>query len=131
MSRITDHDRLCAFSHRALLDRFFHSLLNLCFFHRAIPLPTLFRKSEDLFSARAPSTEGRFPMKCARSVARLIARISTLTQRKASLELGPKMGIDFSFSDEFRIDYTFTVPLNFIRPAMDLPIPNREPPRWE
>jgi protocatechuate 4,5-dioxygenase beta chain len=38
------------------------------------------------------------------------------------LQLAPKMGVDFSFSDEFRIDHAFTVPLNFIRPEMDLPI---------
>jgi protocatechuate 4,5-dioxygenase beta chain len=42
---------------------------------------------------------------------------------KMLLELGSKMGVDFAFSDEFRIDHAFTVPLNFIRPEMDLPIP--------
>ena len=41
---------------------------------------------------------------------------------KQMLQLAPKMGVDFSFSDEFRIDHAFTVPLNFIRPEMDLPI---------
>jgi len=41
---------------------------------------------------------------------------------KSMLQLAPKMGVDFSFSDEFRIDHAFTVPLNFIRPEMDLPI---------
>jgi protocatechuate 4,5-dioxygenase beta chain len=41
---------------------------------------------------------------------------------KNMLQLAPRMGVDFSFSDEFRIDHAFTVPLNFIRPEMDLPI---------
>jgi protocatechuate 4,5-dioxygenase, beta chain len=31
-------------------------------------------------------------------------------------------GVDFAFSDEFLIDHAFTVPLNFVRPEMDLPI---------
>lgn len=31
-------------------------------------------------------------------------------------------GVDFAFSDEFMIDHAFTVPLNFVRPEMDLPI---------
>lgn len=30
--------------------------------------------------------------------------------------------VDFAFSDEFLIDHAFTVPLNFVRPEMDLPI---------
>ena len=41
---------------------------------------------------------------------------------KGLLQLGSKFSVDFSFSDEFRIDHAFTVPLNFIRPEMDLPI---------
>jgi hypothetical protein len=39
------------------------------------------------------------------------------------------MGVDFSFSDEFRIDHALTVPLNFIRPVMEAPIRNRKRPR--
>jgi len=31
-------------------------------------------------------------------------------------------GVDFAFSDEFLIDHAFTVPLNFVRPEMDIPI---------
>jgi protocatechuate 4,5-dioxygenase beta chain len=38
------------------------------------------------------------------------------------LEEGSRRGVDFSFSDEFTIDHAFTVPLNFLRPEMDLPI---------
>jgi protocatechuate 4,5-dioxygenase, beta chain len=41
---------------------------------------------------------------------------------KSLLRLGSKLGVDFAFSDEFRLDHAFTVPLNFIRPEMDLPI---------
>lgn len=36
---------------------------------------------------------------------------------------GSRRGVDFAFSSgEFRIDHAFTVPLNFVRPEMDLPI---------
>ena len=31
-------------------------------------------------------------------------------------------GVDFAFSEEFLIDHAFTVPLNFVRPEMDLPV---------
>lgn len=35
---------------------------------------------------------------------------------------GLDRGVDFSFSDEFTIDHAFTMPLELIRPEMDLPI---------
>ena len=31
-------------------------------------------------------------------------------------------GVDFAFSDEYRLDHAFCVPLNFVRPEADLPI---------
>jgi hypothetical protein len=84
---------------------------------------------EDLFSARAPSTEGPFLHEVRTFGSAPYRTDIDIDAAKGLLELGPKMGVDFSFSDEFRIDHAFTVPLNFIRPAMDLPIPSREHPR--
>jgi len=71
---------------------------------------------------KAPRAEGPFPHEM-----RTFGIVSYLADvevdvAKSMLQLAPKMGVDFSFSDEFRIDHAFTVPLNFIRPEMDLPI---------
>ncbi|MBM2811870.1 MAG: 2,3-dihydroxybiphenyl 1,2-dioxygenase [Chloroflexi bacterium] len=41
---------------------------------------------------------------------------------KHVLRSAPDVGIDLAFSDEFLIDHSFTVPLNFLRPEMDIPI---------
>jgi protocatechuate 4,5-dioxygenase beta chain len=38
------------------------------------------------------------------------------------LRQGHRRGVDFAFSDEFRIDHGFTIPLGFVRPEMDLPL---------
>ena len=35
---------------------------------------------------------------------------------------GLERGVDFAFSDEFMIDHAFTMPLELIRPEMDIPI---------
>jgi protocatechuate 4,5-dioxygenase, beta chain len=35
---------------------------------------------------------------------------------------GYERGVDFSFSDEFRLDHAFTMPLTYMRPAQDIPI---------
>ena len=35
---------------------------------------------------------------------------------------GFNVGVDFAFSDEFILDHAFTVPLQFLRPEMDIPI---------
>jgi protocatechuate 4,5-dioxygenase beta chain len=41
---------------------------------------------------------------------------------RALLRQGFDRGVDFSFSDEFVIDHAFTMPLELIRPEMDIPI---------
>lgn len=41
---------------------------------------------------------------------------------RALLRGGLDRGVDFSFSDEFMIDHAFTMPLELIRPEMDIPI---------
>jgi protocatechuate 4,5-dioxygenase beta chain len=38
------------------------------------------------------------------------------------LRQGHQRGVDFAFSEEFTIDHAFTVPLNYVRPEMDLPV---------
>ena len=38
------------------------------------------------------------------------------------LKGGLERGIDFSYSDEFFADHSFTIPLNFLRPQDDLPV---------
>lgn len=38
------------------------------------------------------------------------------------LKQGLNNGIDFSYSDEFIADHSFTIPLNFLRPENDLPV---------
>ena len=71
---------------------------------------------------KAPRAEGPFPHEVRTfGIAPYRADID-IDVAKGLLQLGPKMGVDFAFSDEFRIDHAFTVPLNFIRPEMDLPI---------
>lgn len=71
---------------------------------------------------KASKAEGPFPHELgAFGIAPYRAEVD-VDAAKRMLQLGPKMGVDFSFSDEFRIDHAFTVPLNFIRPEMDLPI---------
>jgi protocatechuate 4,5-dioxygenase beta chain len=71
---------------------------------------------------KAPSTHGPFPHEMrihglAPYEARIDQQIATCL-----IEEGWRAGVDFSFSDEFTIDHAFTVPLNFVRPEMDLPI---------
>ena len=71
---------------------------------------------------KAPRAEGPFPHEMRTfGIAPYRADVE-VDVAKSMLQLAPKMGVDFSFSDEFRIDHAFTVPLNFIRPEMDLPI---------
>jgi protocatechuate 4,5-dioxygenase beta chain len=38
------------------------------------------------------------------------------------LRHGYETGVDFAFSDEFVADHSFTIPLDFLRPAHDLPV---------
>jgi protocatechuate 4,5-dioxygenase beta chain len=38
------------------------------------------------------------------------------------LKGGLERGVDFSYSDEFVADHSFTIPLNFLRPEDDLPV---------
>lgn len=38
------------------------------------------------------------------------------------LKQGLNKGVDFSYSDEFTADHSFTIPLNFLRPENDLPV---------
>ena len=71
---------------------------------------------------KAPRAEGPFPHEVRTfGIAPYRAQVE-IDMAKSLLQAAPKMGVDFSFSDEFRIDHAFTVPLNFIRPEMDLPI---------
>ena len=71
---------------------------------------------------KAPRAEGPFPHEMRTfGIAPYRADVE-VDMAKSMLQLAPKMGVDFSFSDEFHIDHAFTVPLNFIRPEMDLPI---------
>ena len=71
---------------------------------------------------KAPRAEGPFPHEVHTfGIAPYRAQVE-IDVAKSMLQAAPKMGVDFSFSDEFRIDHAFTVPLNFIRPEMDLPI---------
>lgn len=37
------------------------------------------------------------------------------------LKDGYERGVDFAYSDEFIVDHSFTIPLNFLRPEQDLP----------
>jgi len=71
---------------------------------------------------KASKAEGPFPHEMRTfGIAPYSAEVEVDVAKKM-LQLAPKMGVDFSFSDEFRIDHAFTVPLNFIRPEMDLPV---------
>jgi protocatechuate 4,5-dioxygenase beta chain len=71
---------------------------------------------------KAPAAEGPFPWE-ARNFG--LAPYKTPVDMDLARSLvrdGFRHGVDFAFSDEFMIDHAFTVPLNFIRPQMDLPI---------
>lgn len=41
---------------------------------------------------------------------------------RSILRSGLNSGVDFSYSDEFVADHSFTIPLNFLRPQDDLPV---------
>jgi protocatechuate 4,5-dioxygenase beta chain len=71
---------------------------------------------------KAPSAHGPFPHEL---------RLNKLSKYHAAVDVelartllreGFAKGVDFAYSDEFRIDHAFTMPLSFIRPEMDLPI---------
>ena len=71
---------------------------------------------------KAPRTEGPFPHE-ARTFGLAPYRAEIDEElAKGLISEGSRQGVDFAFSDEFRIDHAFTVPLNFVRPEMDLPI---------
>jgi protocatechuate 4,5-dioxygenase beta chain len=71
---------------------------------------------------KAPRAEGPFAHEARTfGIAPYRAEID-VDAAKSLLQSGSKLGVDFAFSDEFRLDHAFTVPLNFIRPEMDLPI---------
>jgi protocatechuate 4,5-dioxygenase beta chain len=71
---------------------------------------------------KAPRAEGPFPHEMRTFGIAAYRAAVEVDVAKNMLQLAPNMGVDFSFSDEFHIDHAFTVPLNFIRPEMDLPI---------
>jgi protocatechuate 4,5-dioxygenase beta chain len=58
---------------------------------------------------KAPRAEGPFPHEMRTfGIAPYSAEVE-VDVAKNMLQLAPKMGVDFSFSDEFRIDHAFTV----------------------
>lgn len=71
---------------------------------------------------KAPATHGPFPeeerdFKLGEYRAAVHVETAKTLVREGFLE-----GVDFAFTDELRIDHSFTVPLSFLRPEMDLPI---------
>ena len=71
---------------------------------------------------KAPRAEGPFPHEVRAFGIKPYRAAVEVNVARSMLQLAPRMGVDFSFSDEFRVDHAFTVPLNFMRPEMDLPI---------
>ncbi len=71
---------------------------------------------------KAPSTDGPFPHEVRRfNLSEYHAEID-VHLAKTLIREGFQKGVDFAFSDEFMIDHAFTMPLELIRPEMDLPI---------
>lgn len=71
---------------------------------------------------KAPTAEGPFPWEARNfGLAPYRAQVDVDLARSLVRD-GFRFGVDFAFSEEFRIDHAFTVPLNFVRPQMDLPI---------
>lgn len=71
---------------------------------------------------KAPVTEGPFDHQEAElGVPHYRARIDVDVARSI-LEGGLERNVDFAYSDEFRIDHAYCVPLALLRPEMDLPI---------
>ncbi|MGH7887832.1 MAG: 2,3-dihydroxybiphenyl 1,2-dioxygenase, partial [Candidatus Binatia bacterium] len=71
---------------------------------------------------KAPIANGPFPHE---------AKIHKLSEYRTAIDVdlarallrdGFSRGVDFSFSDEFLVDHAFTMPLELIRPEMDVPI---------
>ncbi|MGH7886894.1 MAG: 2,3-dihydroxybiphenyl 1,2-dioxygenase [Candidatus Binatia bacterium] len=71
---------------------------------------------------KAPFAKGPFPNE---------TRIHKLSEYRTAIDVGLarrllregfSRGVDFSFSDEFLVDHAFTMPLELMRPEMDVPI---------
>jgi protocatechuate 4,5-dioxygenase beta chain len=71
---------------------------------------------------KAPVAQGPFPHE---------ARVHKLSEYRTDIDQdlartllrgGLERGVDFAFSDEFIVDHAFTMPLELIRPEMDIPI---------
>lgn len=71
---------------------------------------------------KAPRAEGPFPQEIKRFGLEPYYAIVDTHLAKWFVAEGFNEGVDFAFSDEFRLDHAFTVPLHFVRPEMDLPI---------
>jgi protocatechuate 4,5-dioxygenase, beta chain len=71
---------------------------------------------------KAATARGPFPQELrAHKLSKYQAPVDVELARTLLRE-GFASGVDFCYSDEFRIDHAFTMPLSLIRPEMDLPI---------
>jgi protocatechuate 4,5-dioxygenase beta chain len=71
---------------------------------------------------KARRTEGPFPHEIRTFGHKPYKAEIDVDVAKWIIKEGSAQGVDFAYSDEFRIDHAFTIPLNFLRPEMDLPI---------
>jgi len=71
---------------------------------------------------KAPLARGPFPHELSLHALQPYEVPVDVDVAQALLRGGYEHGVDFAFSDEFRLDHAFTMPLTYLRPAQDLPI---------
>lgn len=71
---------------------------------------------------KAPVAEGPFPHETGHWKLRYYRADVDVPMARGLVADGFDKGVDFAFSEEFLIDHSFTMPLSYIRPEMDLPI---------
>jgi protocatechuate 4,5-dioxygenase beta chain len=71
---------------------------------------------------KAPVARGPFPHELRGSKLMPYEAPVDVEVAQGLLRGGYERGVDFAFSDEFRLDHAFTMPLSFIRPEQDVPI---------
>src|SRR5581483_7607499 len=71
---------------------------------------------------KAPLARGPFPHELSLHALQPYEVPVDVDVAQALLRGGYEHGVDFAFSDEFRLDHAFTMPLTYLPPAQNLPI---------
>jgi protocatechuate 4,5-dioxygenase beta chain len=71
---------------------------------------------------KAPRSTGPFPHEVRHYGLEEYTVDTDVSFAKGLIVEGSRAGVDFAYSDDFRMDHAFTVPLWHVRPEMDLPV---------